>query len=177
MENGKKSSGLRFFTVVLALLLIACACFFYKVYSQNQDLQASNKELQAKFDSKDSILSKIEEEQKIISDSNSIVVNMVGTKAAPRSPANVYWDSTAAKVSLVVKNMPELASEEQYQLWALIDGKPKDLGVFDAKNNKVVLKMKDTQKADAFAITIEHKGGSVSPTLEKMQSIGKVKSL
>ncbi len=74
---------------------------------------------------------------------------------------------------LVVKNMPKLSNDQQYQLWALIDGKPKDLGVFDATDDKVILKMKNTQKAQAFAITIEKKGGSPSPTLDSMQSLGK----
>ena len=69
--------------------------------------------------------------------------------------------------------MPKLPSDQQYQLWALIDSKPKDLGVFDATDDKVILKMKNTQKAQAFAITIEKKGGSPSPTLQKMQSLGK----
>ena len=92
---------------------------------------------------------------------------------APRSSANVYWDSARSDVYLVVKNMPKLPSDQQYQLWALIDKKAKDLGVFDATDDKVILKMKNTQKAQAFAITIEKKGGSNSPTLEKMQSMGK----
>jgi anti-sigma-K factor RskA len=71
--------------------------------------------------------------------------------------------------------MPRLPTEQQYQLWALIDGKPKDLGVFDVNDDKVILKMKNTQRADAFAITIEKKGGNAGPTLEKMQSMGKTK--
>jgi anti-sigma-K factor RskA len=108
-----------------------------------------------------------------MSDPNTTVVNMVGTQAAPKSSANVYWDSTNTSVYLVVKNMPKLPSNQQYQLWALIDNKPKDLGVFDATDDKVILKMKNTQKAQAFAITIEQKGGSPSPTLQKMQSLGK----
>jgi len=48
--------------------------------------------------------------------------------------------------------MPKLPNDQQYQLWALIDGKPSDLGVFDATDNKVILKMKNTKKAQAFAI-------------------------
>jgi anti-sigma-K factor RskA len=118
-------------------------------------------------------LDKIVGEQKAISDSNTLVVNMVGTKVAPKSSANVYWDSASTKVYLIVRNMPQLPSDQQYQLWALIDGKPKDLGVFDATDKKVILQMKNTQKAQAFAITIEKKGGAPSPTLEKMQSLGK----
>ena len=59
---------------------------------------------------------------------------------------------------------------------SLINGKPKDLGVFDVSDEKFIIKMNNTQKADAFAITIEQKGGSQSPTLEKMESLGKTKA-
>jgi anti-sigma-K factor RskA len=69
--------------------------------------------------------------------------------------------------------MPELPSDRQYQLWALIDNDKKDLGVFDATRNNVILKMKDTKRAQAFAITIERKGGAPHPTLDSLQSLGK----
>jgi len=175
-SSPSKSSGI--VIIVLILLVLGGLFFTYKLYSQNEELRRSNSDLEAKSNSSDSILNKITEEQKIINDTNTTVVNLVGTKAAPRSSANVYWDSAQASVYLVVKNMPQLdVSQAQYQLWALIDGKPNDLGVFDAKNDKVLLKMKDTKKADAFAITIEKKGGATSPTLEKMQLLGKTKNL
>jgi anti-sigma-K factor RskA len=69
--------------------------------------------------------------------------------------------------------MPQLANNKQYQLWALIDGKPKDLGVFDARQDNVMIQMNDTKKAQAFAITIEKKGGVPTPTLDSLQSEGK----
>lgn len=166
-------SSLKGVAVFLTIVLLGCIGFAYWLYSQNAELKKSNDELQAKYSSSDSLLSQITDEQKIISDTTAVVVNLAGTKSAPHSKASVYWDSTAASVYLVVKNMPELPSDNQYQLWALIDGKPSSLGVFDTPKNKVLLKMQNTQKADAFAITIEKKGGSVSPTLEKMQSYGK----
>ena len=178
MENtSAKSNGQsRALSIVLVVLLIGAVFFLYRLNAQNSELKTTNNDLQAKFQSKDSILSKIADEQKIIGDSNVAVVNLVGTQAK-HSAANVYWDSTASKVYLVVKNMPQLPSDQQYQLWALIDGKPNDLGVFDAKNEKMILKMKDTHKADAFAITIEKKGGNYSPSLEKLQAMGKTKTL
>jgi len=183
MENEKSpargSSGrLRFVAAASVVLLIGLAWFSYRNYTQNADLQNTNDALKAKLNSTDSILNRIVEEQKIVKDPNVTVVNMVGTQSAPKSSANIYWDSTSSNVFLIVKNMPKLPSDQQYQLWALIadkEGKPqpKDLGVFDATDDKVILKMKNTQKAQAFAITIEQKGGSPSPTLQKMQSLGK----
>src|SRR6202000_1909090 len=133
--------------------------------------------LKSSYDSTKNILDKIVDEQKhVVGDPNTTVVNMVGTKVAPKSSANIYWDSASANVYLVVKNMPNLPNDKQYQLWALIDNKPKDLGVFDATDDKIILKMKNTQKAQAFAITIEQKGGSPSPDLQKLQSMGKTLS-
>jgi anti-sigma-K factor RskA len=71
--------------------------------------------------------------------------------------------------------MPKLPTDKQYQLWALIDGKPVDLGLFDQPQRNVILKMKNTQKADAFAITIESRGNTGGPNLEQLQSMGKAK--
>lgn len=176
MENANRPARRsNWLAVAAVILLIGCAYFAYQFYSQTQELAVSNQELRSKLDSTDNILNQIIAEQKVFKDSNVTVVSMVGTQAAPRSSANVYWDSASSSVYLVVKNMPKLPSDQQYQLWALINGQPKDLGVFDSEQEKLILKMNNTQKAEAFAITIEKRGGNPSPTLEKMQSMGKTK--
>ena len=179
MENStspvRGSGWLRLVAVASILLLIVMGWLYYQTSSQNKDLTSTNDRLKEKLSTSDSILNKIVRETEMIKDPNTTVVNMVGTQSAPKSSANIYWDSTSSNVFLVVKNMPKLPSDQQYQLWALIDGKPSDLGVFDATNDKVILKMKNTQKAQAFAITIEQKGGAPSPTLQKMQSMGKTR--
>ena len=172
----RQSGLLRFVAAAAVVLLIGCAWFAYQFYGQTNELKESNKDLQARLDSADNILNKIIDEQKLIKDPNVTVVNMVGSNAAPKSSANIFWDSASSAVYLMVKNMPQLPSDQQYQLWALIDGKPLSLGVFDSLQNNVILKMDKTQKADAFAITIEKKGGNPSPTLEKMQSSGRTKA-
>jgi len=176
MENQTQShsSGtMKFLAAAAVVLLISMVYLYFQTKQENKDLSSANDRLREKVTETDSILKKIVGEQRAINDSNTLVVNMVGTKVAPKSSANVYWDSASSKVYLVVKNMPQLPSDQQYQLWALIDGKPADLGVFDATDQKVILQMKNSRKAQAFAITIEKKGGSPSPTLDKMQSLGK----
>lgn len=175
-ESKKGSSGLlRFIAAASVILLIGLAWFSYQFYSENTELQRSNTALREKLNTTDSTLHKILLETDVVKNPNTTVINMVGTKVAPKSSANIYWDSTNSNVYLVVKNMPKLSNDKQYQLWAIIDGKssPKDLGVFDATDDKVILKMNNTQKAQAFAITIEKKGGNPTPTLDSMQSLGK----
>lgn len=182
MENSKSevrrpTGFLRFVAAAAVILVVVMGWLYYQTQQQYKDLVNENNRLKSSYGETKSTLDKIVEEQKqVIADPNKTVVNMVGTKVAPKSSASIYWDSASTNVYIVVKNMPQLPSDQQYQLWALIDGKPKDLGVFDAPNTdkNVILKMKNTQKAQAFAITIEKQGGAPSPTLDKMQSLGKM---
>ncbi len=156
------------------LLFLATGYLYYQTKQENKDLTETNERLKTSLDTTRNVLDRIVKvETDVVSNPNVTVVNMVGTTVAPRSSANIYWDSASSNVYLVVKNMPKLANDKQYQLWALIDNKPKDLGVFDATDSKVILQMKNTQKAQAFAITIQQKGGSPSPDLQKLQSMGK----
>lgn len=177
----RSSSPLRWVAAASVILLLGAAFFAYKFYNQTQDLKNSNVELQAKIDRTDSVLNKLAEEQKMMSDPNVAVVNMVGTAKAPSSSANVYWDSTSQNVYLIVRNMPKLPNDKQYQLWSLINGadgklQPTSLGLFDVGDDKkLILKMNNTQKADAFAITIENRGNTGGPNLEQLQNMGKTK--
>ena len=176
MENSgtnRKSGGINWLAAASVLLVIISAYFAYSFYNENKILKselALTKDAQAKLDDR---IHKLENDKKEMMNPNAIVVSLNGTTPA-KATANVYWDSTAANVYLLVKNMPQLPSDKQYQLWALIDGKPKDLGLFDPQgDNKVMLKMNNTQKADAFAITIEKRGNTGGPNLEQLQSMGK----
>jgi len=171
----RRSSGLRWIAAASVILFLVAGYFAFRFYSQNAELKNSNKNLEAKINSMDSVLGRVADEQKLMSDPNVTVVNMVGMQKGSPSSASVYWDSTSANVYLIVKNMPKLPSDKQYQLWALLNNKPIDLGQFDPKDNKVILKMNNTQKADAFAITIENRGNTGGPNLNQLQSMGKAK--
>ena len=162
------------------VLFIVAGYFAYNYYNQNKELKTTNSDLQAKINRNDSILNKMLEDQKMMMNPDVTVVNLVGTTPAKAS-ANIYWDSTSADVYMVIKNMPKLPNGKQYQLWSIINGpggqlQPNSLGLFDmGDDKKVILKMSNVKKADAFAITIEDKGNTGGPTLEQLQSMGKTK--
>jgi anti-sigma-K factor RskA len=140
------------------ILFLVAGYFAYNFYNQNKELKTSKEELQAKVNKTDSVLNRMLDEQRKMNDPNVTVVNMVGLQKAVPGSASVYWDSTSTNVYLVVKNMPKLPSDKQYQLWALIGNSAVDLGLFDALEPNVILKMKNTQKADNFASSIERRG-------------------
>jgi len=100
---------------------------------------------------------------------------MKGTANAPQSIASVYWNKDTKEVYLSIQNMRALAQEKQYQLWAQIDGKMVDAGVFDG-NISGLIKMKQMFKetVTVFAVTIEPRGGKPEPTVETVQVAGTV---
>ena len=172
----RSSSSLRWVAAASVILLLGSAYFAYDFYNKNKKLQTeldNSKGEQAKMDKR---LKDLE----MVTDPNVAVVNLKGTEKAPKSSASVYWDSTSASVYLVVKNMPKLPNDKQYQLWSIINGQdgqlqPNSLGLFDVgEDGKIILKVdKGAKKADAFAITIEKRGNTGGPTLEELQVIGK----
>ena len=92
----------------------------------------------------------------------------------PSSMATVYWDTQTKDVYLLVNQLPKPVANKQYQLWAIVDGKPIDAGIFDMEEGVSFVKLKTIPKAQAFAITLEKKGGSATPNMEAMYVMGKV---
>ena len=87
--------------------------------------------------------------------------------------ADVYWH-TSKKVFLEIKNLPDAPTGKQYQLWAIVDGKPVDMGMYSAKEDSTVQEMKSVDNAQAFAITLEKEGGNATPTMEEMYVMGTI---
>ncbi len=98
------------------------------------------------------------------------------TAARPGLLATVYWSPKSEEVFLTVTNLPAPAADQQYQLWGIVNGKPVDAGVFDMEEAvNGFAKMKTmTSGVRMFAITLEKKGGSPTPTYTAMYVAGKV---
>jgi len=115
----------------------------------------------------------LKEQMDKINSIHVVKVKLQALKLIPDAGAVVYYDTQSKEVLLHVSNLPETSQDKQYQLWAIVDGKPVDAGVFDATDmNKAVLKMKNSQLPSAFAVTIEKKGGSLIPSLDQMVLLG-----
>lgn len=87
---------------------------------------------------------------------------LMGQKVSPNSTVMLALDTKTNTVYLVRPNLPAPPAGMQYQLWAIVDDKPLDAGVFDIINNTQQLKQVPLPKA--FAVTLEKKGGSAVPT-------------
>lgn len=138
------------------------------------DLIAQNQQIAQDYNVVNNRIDRIESDIKVLNDPAFTRVIMSGTPNATEAKAYVYWNEQNNEVYLSLQNMRTLSQEHQYQLWAIIDGKPVDAGVFDG-NLTGLIQMKDIGKgAAAFAVTVEPRGGKPSPSLETMQVVGNV---
>lgn len=165
-------------TAAASLIFLGIALSWgYRTQFKYKNLQQEIAVLEQKQQQTVDRLAQLQAEAGTIQKPGIRIASLQGTNTAPAAQATVYWDSTTTNVYLVINNLPQPASNKQYQLWALADGKPIDLGVVELRQTPLLIKMKGVQKAQAFAITLEPKGGSLSPTLEAMQVMGKLTTL
>lgn len=182
LKSTKNQTPFWQFAVAASLSLAIISSFLaYNYYNKWRttvislnDLITRNQQIAEDYNTVNNRISEIETDLRVMNNPDFKRVVMKGTNNAPQALAAVYWNENSQEVYLSLQNMKELSQENQYQLWAIIDGKPVDAGVFDG-NLDGLIKMKNIgQGAAAFAVTIETKGGKPSPTLETMQVLGNI---
>lgn len=177
MPTPKPMKWLQRAVAASVLLLMGSIILNFYFYSKSVSYRNQYKTLLV---SQSSLMAKskaMEASFKMMTDPAVKQVVMGGTPKFQGSMATVYWDSRSKDVYLVANNLPAPAAEKQYQLWAIVDGKPVDAGMLELEapgTGDLLHKMRNIPKADAFAITLENKGGSPSPTMEAMYVMGKV---
>jgi anti-sigma-K factor RskA len=144
----RKINWLRY-VAAASVILLAGSIYF------NITLSDKNKKTMAE-------LTMLKEDMEMLTGKPEIkMASLKGMPASPQSYTTVYWDTASHDVYLLVNNLPKPPSDMQYQLWALLDGKPVDLGMISndyfVKKNRLLLEAKKTQNAQAFAITLEKK--------------------
>ena len=166
-------------SVVIALIFGYLALDYRSKWKHSEvalnDLIAQSKQVAEDYNRVNFRLDKMENDLKVINNPSFVKVVMKGTPNAPQSLASVYWNKDTKEIYLSIQSMRELAQEKQYQLWAEIDGKMIDAGVFDG-NVAGLIKMKQMFKetVTVFAVTIEPRGGKPEPTVETLQVAGTV---
>jgi anti-sigma-K factor RskA len=162
-----KSNWLKYAVAASIVLLAGSLIWNISQYSRNKKLQASYNELAKEYDSTAVRLVTMEDQIELLLNPNTKWTAMKGLAPAPSSYATVVWDTISKDVYLIVNNLPKPATDKQYQLWAIFNGNPVDLGMVDNQmftgEKKLMIQMKNVSGAQAFAITLEKKGGNPTP--------------
>nr|WP_294893822.1 anti-sigma factor [uncultured Pedobacter sp.] len=171
------------FAACLALLVVSIVAIINlsshlkDTKQQIAQLQNSNRTFANQVNYLDERVNSSTHSLKVLTNPDVKMVMLKGTGNSPSSKIMVAFNKKEQKVMVdfTSMDMPKNDEAHQYQLWALVDGKPVDLGVFDSTDKTIGLKdMKSIGNAQTFAVTLEPRGGSVSPTLEKLMVIGNI---
>lgn len=114
----------------------------------------------------------------VVRDQNNMVVPLGGQTISPESKAKVYWNQSTQTVYVDAAGLPDPPTGFVYQVWALkLDPlTPTSIGLLDnfTENDSRLFAVSNATEAEAFGITLEPFGGSPSPSLEQLYTLGKV---
>ncbi|MFH6936156.1 anti-sigma factor domain-containing protein [Flavobacterium sp. FlaQc-28] len=115
----------------------------------------------------------------IVRDIKNTGVTLGGQAVSPTSFAKVYWNKDTKTTYIDAAGLPEPPKGMVYQVWALKLSPvltPTSIGLLSdfEGNSQKIFAVDRTNEAEAFGITLEPAGGSLTPTMTQLYTLGKV---
>ena len=141
--------------------------------TEKQQFEQQLEDAKSSLDANETLLSAIRAK-------DIITVPLQGQSVSPNSYAKVYWNKDSNTIYVDVQGLPDPPAGKVYQLWSLKLNPltPTSLGTIDdfiTDTNKIFT-IDNPNDSQAFGITLEPEGGSESPTLEQLYTLGAVSS-
>jgi anti-sigma-K factor RskA len=161
------------------VMLLGATLMYFQMNSSKSVLENQNKELQNSVTTLDAKKKVTESILDVIRNPNNTIVTLAGQAVSPTSYAKAYYNRTTKEVYIDAAGLPKPPEGKVYQIWALKLQPvltPTSIGLlenFRADDTKV-FKVENAENAEAFGITLEPSGGSKSPTMEQLYTLGKV---
>lgn len=152
-------------------------------YNKNQELEKSlealqfeNEKIEAEIAEARNDVEKSRELLRVFRDRNVLEVQLDGQEIAPEAYAVVYWDKNENTTYIDAMELPPPPEGMVYQVWSLeMDPlTPTSIGLlseFESDENKI-FKLENTNASEGFGITLEPAGGSETPTMERLFTLG-----
>lgn len=110
---------------------------------------------------------RLAESLSIISSPGSRAIVLAGLGPSPNASGHTFVNPRRGKAVFYAFDLPTLAPDKTYQLWWIEDGKPVSAGIFEVDERgtgSVQVERAPAGAVDAWAVTIEPKGGVPQPT-------------
>ncbi len=154
----------------LVLLMGLTSFFIFQkmkgVETELQLVEQKNTLLEDTLKEMTTVLSALESENKVMGDPNTQKYILKGNALSPDALAVGYVNHKDRKVLLDASQLPGLTEDQDYQLWADVEGEMIDMGVVQKENG--LLAMNYIAGAESMNLTIEPAGGSEHPTVSNL---------
>ncbi|MEO6348552.1 MAG: anti-sigma factor [Aquaticitalea sp.] len=108
------------------------------------------------------------------------VVTLAGQGNFANTYAKVYWDKNSKEIYLDAQGLPAPPPGKVYQVWSLKLSPltPVSLGTIEnfMQDDNKIFEIQNLNDSEAFGITLEPAGGSKTPTMEQLYTMGAVVS-
>ncbi|GAB2531949.1 anti-sigma factor [Spirosoma aerophilum] len=162
----------------MGLLLLLFSFFLLSQLRTNQkalaSIRADNTKMVAEVRQLRDQVTQADEALAVVRQPGTRTLELKGNDKAPQGSMFVFWNTQTHHVAVQVASLPPLPADKQYQLWSMVDGKPVDAGVFDVSPASVQRMNRTVARAEAFAVTVEKRGGSPTPTLSTLLAMAPI---
>lgn len=170
-KDGFTWDNMMLWPIAASLFFISTAGLLYKSWNDDKKVQAEIVAFQNQIkeceDQKSGIAEQLIVFDALRSADNQIVA-IAPSKKYPQAALFVYNNKQSRKNFLQISNLPNIGADQAFQLWSLNgDRDPMPLDVFQS-GNSTIFEVKHIIDSDSYAITIEPKGGSTTPTLTEL---------
>jgi anti-sigma-K factor RskA len=166
-----------------ASILLAAGLFW--TLNQNTDLEQQlqtadieNQYLETQIEDARTDLAATKNLLNVIRDKDIIAVPLGGQGDFASSFAKVYWNKADNTIYLDAEGLPNAPEGKVWQVWSLTLNPltPTSLGTIDDFNtdDNKIFTIANANESQAFGITLEPEGGSASPTMEQLYTLGVV---
>ena len=146
--------------------------------TQVSDLDIENLYLENQIEKAKSDLAVKENLLNVLRDRDIISVPLGGQGEFADSYAKVYWNKEDNSIYLDAQGLPNAPEGKVWQVWSLTLNPltPTSLGTIDNFNEDAnkIFNIENANESQAFGITLEPAGGSESPTMEQLYTLGVV---
>lgn len=151
------------------LLLAASSVLNYTLYKKTNSQQIA---LNAVQESKSSLPAS---DYAILKNPRITPVAMYGVASHSICRCTMFWDKKTGKIYIMIHHLVPTGTERKYQLWAMVNDKPVNVGMIDDSIRDRFIELKNVPEgATAFSVTLENAGGSATPTVEETYLYGKI---
>jgi anti-sigma-K factor RskA len=185
MKPERRSSVAAFIGWAAAVVFLAGAGYLYMQLNESNteivNIETERAKLKEDVQKLETRATNSETALAIVRDKNNLAVPLAGQTAAPDAYAKIYWNRDTQAVYVDAAGLPEPPEGMVYQIWSIKLKPalaPTSIGLlenFTASSYKVFT-VSGTPDAEAFGITLEPAGGSATPTMEQLYTLGVVKA-
>ncbi len=162
-----KPNWYKYVAAAAVLLLIVSSAFNYTLYRENAEQAAV-------LQTKEQYSPLPMDDYNVLKQQTITPVAMYGVSTHSICRCTIFWDKAAGKAFVMIHHLPRV-SGSNYQLWALVDGKPISVGIIDENiRDRFIQLDKVPLGASSFIVTLEKSGGTTTPTLEETYLSGSI---